>query len=196
MGYKNNKSNYDLDVEALFENEGALTGSEELEPVFDIDIEGMEREADNLAANILQNVAKVYSSETFLKDNPEFKKRLDSEIQSLKMLLKMRAIDDKVQDELARAISRKADNASLYAALPKHQTSMINIQNKIDSTMDRIQKMLEGYQTEMSFDDEDDENEEEPHAIHSSRGSRDFIMMMKDRSASDIITDDPESAVV
>ena len=180
------------DIEDLFDSTAAdLTGDEELEPVFEIDTDLIDQEANTIASSIINNVAAVYASETFLKDHPDFKKRLDSELQSLKMHYKMRTVDEKIQDELVKAIGRKADNASLYLALPKLQAAMTSTQNKIDATMDRIQTLLKSYQTTLLDEldeevEEDEEGEEQStcdvidiKSMSSTRGSKSFIEQFK-----------------
>lgn len=195
-------------IEDLIDNNIAdLTGEEIMEPVFEVDTESIDKEATTIASGIIANVAKVYASETFLKEHPDFRKRLDSELQSLKMHYKMRAFDEKIQDELVRAIGRKADNASLYLALPKLQAAMISTQNKIDATMDRIQALLKSYQTELEFGDEEDEEETEGVEQNGqttmqftvmkpvkTRGTRDFIDKYKEMSYEEIMKKQAEEA--
>lgn len=172
------------DLSDLFEYDiKDVVDDADLEPVFEIDVDSMDNDANTLASSVLSNIARIYSTDEFLKEHPDFKKRLDSEIQSLKMNYKMRLIDERVQDELVRAIGRKGDNASLYAVLPKLQAQMIATQNKIDSTLDRIKNLLKNYQMELNFEEveesSNDESDDEMGTSATTRGTRAFIEKYK-----------------
>ena len=178
---------YGIDDDIFDKDIAGVVDDDDMEPVFEIDTDVIDKEAGTIATGTVLNVTKIYASEDFLANHPDFRKRLDSEIKSLKMLYKMLSIDEKIQDELVRAIGRKGDNASLYATLPKIQAQMTNTQNKIDDTLDRIRDLLRGYQTEIPFEDEEEEAEEDDSTSILkpivTRGTRDFIEKFKNMSS-------------
>ena len=62
------------------------------EEVVNIDIESIEDHSIMDAKAMVENLSKFYYDEEFMKANPSLKKRIDSELESLRILIKMRRI--------------------------------------------------------------------------------------------------------
>ena len=92
--------------------------------VVNIDIEGIGEEAQSKAKTLFEDLTQFYYDEEFLKSNPNFRKRVDNDVESLRMLLKMRAADEVTHDVLIKAIAANSGNASLYQSLTKVQSTM------------------------------------------------------------------------
>ena len=119
-----------------------------------IDMEEISKKAEDETKLMFRDLERVYSNEQFMNEHPEYKKRLDIEIESLRIQLKMRKSDELIHDILVKQIGMTPNNASLYAALNRMQASMINIQTKLDQTVKNINQLLKNYQLEIPFEGE------------------------------------------
>ena len=172
----------DSDEEFIFgDNSDILNGLE----VVNIDIEGIGVDAENKAKILIEDLAKFYYDEEFLKSNPNFRRRVDNDMESLRMLLKMRAADEVTHDVLIKAIAANSGNASLYSSLTRIQDAMLKITTKIESIVNNLTSMIKGYQLEINWRSEQasedyiDEQEQEPETINTqTRGSKAFIQQM------------------
>lgn len=172
----------DSDEEFIFgDNNDILDGLE----VVNIDIEGIGVDAENKAKILIEDLAKFYYDEEFLKSNPNFRRRVDNDMESLRMLLKMRAADEVTHDVLIKAIAANSGNASLYSSLTRIQDAMLKITTKIESIVNNLTSMIKGYQLEINWRSEQvdeeyiDEPEQEPETITTqTRGSKAFIQQM------------------
>ena len=105
--------------------------------------------------------------------HPMAKKRIDTELESLRVLIKMRKADEQAHDSIITAIASNSNNASLYRALTDIQKTILAITSKISETIIGINNILKGFQLEINFD-----KPAEPES-DSTRGSKDFISKMR-----------------
>lgn len=166
------------DIDIFKDNSDIIDGLD----VVNIDIEEIGKNADVKAKLLIEDLAKFYYDEEFLKSNPNFRKRVDNDIESLRMLLKMRSADEVTHDVLIKAISANSGNASLYKALTTVQTTILQITTKIETIVNNLTSMIKGYQLELNFKAEqqlnnsNEDNEEE--VLNTHRGSKSFIEQM------------------
>ena len=152
--------------------------------VVNIDIDAIGDEAEGKAKTLIEDLTKFYYDEDFLKANPNFRKRVDNDMESLRMLLKMRAADEVTHDVLIKAIAANSGNASLYGSLTRIQDAMLKITTKIETIVNNLTNMIKGYQLEINWrtEQELDENNEAPTSIedvsNATRGSKAFIQQM------------------
>lgn len=169
------------EIEGLFED-GTIDGLE----IVNIPIEDISKTAEDKAQLLIKDLTEFYYDPEFLKKNPNFKKRVDNDLESLRMLLKMRAADEVTHDVIIKAIAANSSNASLYASLTKIQTTILQITTKIETIVSNLTNMIKGYQMELNFkleqeNQETDSNTEEidENNINSpKRGSKSFIALM------------------
>ena len=139
------------------------------------------------AKSLIEDLAKFYYDDEFLKANPNFRKRVDNDIEALRMLLKMRAADEVTHDILIKAIAANSSNASLYRSLTTVQTTILQITTKIENIVNNLTTMIKGYQLELNFKYENEiannESDNVPETIEDSptthRGSKAFIEQMQ-----------------
>ena len=174
------------DLQDIFMDEPALDGVIDSLEVVNIDIEGISNEAENKAKVLIEDLAKFYYDEEFLKSNPNFRRRVDNDMESLRMLLKMRAADEVTHDVLIKAIAANSGNASLYGSLTRVQATILQITTKIENIVNNLTNMIKGYQLELNFKYENEMNREDDGEIESiedvsntHRGSKAFIEQMK-----------------
>ena len=164
----------DKDIEDLFVDPEGI--------VEDINIADIEEEAKSASFALCKNLREVYFDEEFMKKNPRFKERLDVELESLRVLVKMRKSDEIAHDLCLRSIGINTNNASLYKALSGIQSSMLSIQRQMDDTVKNINNLLKNVQLELNFDNNQQNNtqgqQEIPLDSNTTRGSKKFIEMM------------------
>lgn len=148
--------------------------------VVEIPIEEIEDAAHKLAISLVDNLSVFYYNETFLKENPLFKKQVDKDIDSLRILLKMRKSDEVTHDILVKSIGQNPGNASLYRSLSEVQKTMLSIQTKIDDTIKSLNTFMKGYQMEINFSSKNEESEDHVELNSVSKGSKSFIESLKE----------------
>lgn len=182
------------DLNNIFDNDNDVIDGID---IVNIDIDAIGDEAEGKAKTLIEDLAKFYYDEDFLKANPNFRKRVDNDMESLRMLLKMRAADEVTHDVLINAIAANSSNASLYRALTNVQTTILQITTKIETIVNNLTTMIKGYQLELNFKMEQEqmrsENENEEVTVDNvstqHRGSKSFIEQMS-RIESEQITVD------
>lgn len=180
----------DKDIEDLFVDPEGI--------VEDINITEIEEQAKTASFALCRNLREVYFDEEFMKKNPRFKERLDVELESLRVLVKMRKSDEIAHDLCLRSIGMNTNNASLYKALSGIQSSMLSIQRQMDDTVKNINNLLKNVQLELNFDNNQQNNtqgqQEIPLDSNTTRGSKKFIEMMnqelKEEAQVEIIPED------
>ena len=143
----------------------------------DINVDDIEMAAQDAAFAMCKNLREVYFDEEYMRKNPQFKKRLDVELESLRVLIKMRKSDEIVHDLCLKSVGLNTNNASLYKALTGIQASMMNIQKQMDETVRNINTLLKNVQLEINFEQEN-KNEETPVSKDITRGTKKFIEQM------------------
>jgi hypothetical protein len=112
--------------------------------------------------------------------NPQFKKRVENDIESLRVLIKMRKTDEEAHDILIKAIAGNSSNASLYRSLSEMQKTIISITTKINEIVVGLNNMMKGYQLELNFEEENKSEESQPDMSNkTTRGTKEFIEQMK-----------------
>ena len=179
-------NNIDLtDLDGIFDNTGDVIDGID---IVNIDIDAIGNEAEGKAKTLIEDLAKFYYDEDFLKANPNFRKRVDNDMESLRMLLKMRAADEETHDVLIKAIGANSNNASLYRAMTDVQKTILQITTKIETIVNNLTTMIKGYQLEINWKmeqeqmmntEEVDDSEMTIDDVSSQhRGSKSFIEQM------------------
>lgn len=146
----------------------------------DIDLDNINESAQKDAVALIDNLSKFYYDEDFMRRNPTFKKRVDTDLESLRILFKMRKSDEEAHDILVKAITGNSSNASLYKSLAEMQKTIISITTKIGDIIEGLNNMMKGYQLELNFDNQPKNEEEQIEASNTFRGTKDFIQQMND----------------
>ena len=176
--------NTELNIDDIFEDMSDISNNgpeiDGLE-IVNIDIDEINTIADGKATSIINDLAEFYYDNEFLKSNPNFRRRVDNDLESLRMLLKMRAADEITQDILIKSIAANSSNASLYASLTRVQTTILQITTKIEAIVSNLTTMIKGYQMELNFKNEQEEIDDTPQTVESTapcRGGKKFIEQM------------------
>lgn len=150
----------------------------------DIDFDGIDESAKADAIALIENLEKFYYNDDFMKNHPTFKKRIDTDLESLRILFKMRKSDETAHDLIMKAIQGNSGNASLYKSLSEMQKTIISITTKIGDIIEGLNTLMKGYQLELNFDQETNEESEEDESMSNGstyRGSKEFIEQMNQR---------------
>lgn len=167
----------------IFADDINLEGIVDAEEIVNIDIDGIDDKSIIDAKAMVENLSKFYYDEEFMRENPSLKKRIDSELESLRILIKMRKSDERTHDILLGAITKNSSNASLYRALTETQKTILSITTKINDIVNGLNGLLKNYQLEIQWKDETveskDDNEEEVEEIRDiHKGTKAFIEQM------------------
>lgn len=156
-----------------------------VDEIVNIDIDDIDIKSKSEAAELIHNLSKLYMNEEFLKSQPGFKKRVDAELESLRINYKMRKSDEIAHDILLKKICQNSDNASMYKALTEMQKTILSITAKIDETITRLNNMLKNYQLEINFDQPEpqssDDNQDDNQHRTTYKGSKAYIEAMEGR---------------
>ena len=166
-------------IQDIFE-ETSLDGVVDGMELVDIDMEGIDKASLDDAMALVDNLSKLYCNEEFMKNNPNFKKRVDAELESLRVLIKMRKTDEVAHDLIIKAIAGNSGNASLYKSLAEIQKTILSITTKMGDIITGLNNLLKGYQLEMNFEEQEqpETDQEQPKLKNAYRGSKEFIERM------------------
>lgn len=148
--------------------------------VEDINITEIEDVAKIAAFAMCKNLREVFFDEDFMSRNPRLRERLEVELESLRVLIKMRKSDEIAHDLCLRSIGLNTNNASLYKSLTSIQSSLLSIQKQMDETVKNINSLLKNVQLELNFDNQETNTQQNTEiSTDATRGSKKFIEQMK-----------------
>ena len=155
---------------------------DDMEDVYTIDTDLINKESNIMATSLISSVLRLYNNKEFVDEHPDFKKRIDTEIESLKRMYKMIKTDEIVHDHLVQAISKNPGNASLYMSMTKLQEKISSLDGDIKRILDGLNKICANYQMELNFAPtrkaSDDESAYDETGV-ITRGGKAFVDMMK-----------------
>ena len=164
---------------------GPAINVDDLEDIYELDLETIGKDANIMASSNIQNLLRCYNSKEFVEEHPDFKRRIDTEIEGLRKCYKLAKIDEEIHDHLVHAISKNPSNASLYMAHVRLQEKMLAIDKEIRDRIAGFNKIISGYQLELNFAESSGSTSDngntaafEDGAV-MSRGSKAFIEQMK-----------------
>lgn len=177
--------------------EKSLDGLIDPEEIISIDFDSLDIASKSEAEKLINSISRIYLDEEFIKNNPNFCSRINADIESIRLNIRMRKADEIAHDILLKKITQNSGNASLYKALVEMQRTITGITTKIEDTIDKLSTFIKTYQREFNFDetsnlndsDLNDENDDgdgtnSPHAnVH--RGSKAFIEEMNAEDGDD-----------
>jgi hypothetical protein len=148
----------------------------------DIDLEGIDQSSKEDAITLIENLSRFYYDKDFMQRNPNFKKRVDADLESLRILIKMRKSDEIAHDNLMKAIANNSSNASLYRSLAEIQKTILSITSKMGDIITGLNNMMKNYQLELNFSEQENVNQDISPSNDTYRGSKEFINMMNNQS--------------
>ena len=91
---------------------------EELDsPTLLLNLDEINETAHNQAVEITERLSNYYFDEKYLQEHPYIKNKISQEIENIRRLLKMLAVNEAAQDALITNITSSAGKGSLYQSL-------------------------------------------------------------------------------
>lgn len=169
-------------------------GADELEPILNIDLDEVNEESKSMAHLITERLSNYYFDEEYIKKHPYVPTKIMTEMNNIRRLLKMLAVNEKAQDSLITSITINAGKGALYMSLTSLQNSMLNIQKQLNDLTASLEEIFRQMQEECdkSFADKskDPDNDDGSMVV---RGSRDFIKELNARLYGKTIKKDAEA---
>ena len=158
-----------------------LENDEQLETPLIIDLDEVNKEAQNMARLITERLSGYYFDEDVIKNHPYIPTKIMTEMNNIRRLLKMLSINEKAQDALIQSITINSGKGSLYMSLTSLQNSMLNIQKQLNDMTAAIEEIFRSMQeeSEKNFAEKDKESDSDGSMI--VRGSREFIKELRAR---------------
>ena len=140
-----------------------------------IDLDEVNERALAEATLITERLSAYYFNEKYLIEHPYIPTKIANEMNNIRRLLKMLAVNEKAQDSLIRNITCNAGKATLYSSLTSLQSAMLNIQNQLNILTSNLEQIFSEMQAECdrTFAEKDKDVMEDGSMI--VRGSREFI---------------------
>ena len=181
-------ADYDIDNDArdvlqdfIDNSPEGLESDEQLEAPLIIDLDEVNKEAQNMARLITERLSGYYFDEDVINSHPYIPTKIMTEMNNIRRLLKMLSINEKAQDALIQSIAINAGKGSLYMSLTSLQNSMLNIQKQLNDMTAAIEEIFRSMQeeSEKNFAEKDKESDSDGFMI--VRGSREFIKELSAR---------------
>ena len=144
-------------------------------PMLAVDLDAVNSEASKQARLITERLSNYFFDEKYIHEHPYIPAKIANEMDNIRRLLKMLAINEKAQDTLIMSITSNLGKGTLYSALTSLQNSMLNIQTQLNNLTSSLENIFKDMQDncEKTFAEKDKENDENGGMI--VRGSREFI---------------------
>ena len=179
---------YDIDNDArdvlqdfIDNSPEGLESDEQLEAPLIIDLDEVNKEAQNMARLITERLSGYYFDEDVIKNHPYIPTKIMTEMNNIRRLLKMLSINEKAQDALIKSITLNAGKGSLYGSLTALQNSMLNIQTQLNNLTSDLETIFSTMQAECEKTFEDKDHEFADDGSVTVRGSRDFIKQLTEQ---------------
>ena len=152
-------------------------------PVLTIDLEEVDKNTEERATTIAEKLSAYYFDQKYIDNHPYIANKIEQEIDNIRRLLKMLAVNEKAQDTLIMSITTSSGKGTLYTSLTSLQNSMLSMQSQLNQLTANLEDIFKEMQDncEKTFEEKDKESTEDGSMI--VRGSRDFIKEMTERIA-------------
>lgn len=145
-------------------------------PVLNVDLDEVNKEAQRQAKIIAERLSNYFFDQKYIEEHPYIPAKIATEMDNIRRLLKMLAVNEKAQDTLILTITSVGlGKGTLYSSLTSLQNSMLNIQSQLNNLTSSLENIFREMQDncEKTFAEKDKENNEDGSMI--VRGSREFI---------------------
>ena len=145
-------------------------------PHLDIDLDDIDKRTKDRARIIVERLSAYYFDEKYIKEHPYIPNKIAQEVDNIRRLLKMLAVNEKAQDPLILSITMNAGKGTLYGSLTSLQNSMLSMQTQLNQLTGNLENIFREMQEncEKTFEEKDKEVSSEDGSL-SIRGSREFI---------------------
>lgn len=148
-------------------------------PILVIDLDEVNNKATAQARIITEKLSNYYFDKKYLEKHPYIPSKIAQEMDNIRRLIKMLAVNEKAQDTLITNITQSSGKGSLYASLTSLQNSMLQMQNQLNVLTSKLEDIFKEMQEncEQTFEEKDKEQSEDGSMV--VRGSKEFIKQME-----------------
>lgn len=148
-------------------------------PILVIDLDEVNSKATAQARIITEKLSNYYFDKKYLEKHPYIPSKIAQEMDNIRRLIKMLAVNEKAQDTLITNITQSSGKGSLYASLTSLQNSMLQMQNQLNVLTSKLEDIFKEMQEncEQTFEEKDKEQSEDGSMV--VRGSKEFIKQME-----------------
>lgn len=148
-------------------------------PILVIDLDALDKQTYEKAKVIAERLAYYFLDEEYIQTHQYVKSKITQEVDNIRRLLKMLAVNEKAQDTLILSITSNSGKGTLYGSLTSLQNSMLSMQTQLNQLTSNLENIFKEMQTvcEKTFDQK--EHETAPDGTVTVRGSRAFIEEME-----------------
>lgn len=148
-------------------------------PILVIDLDEVNNKATTQARIITEKLSNYYFDKKYLEKHPYIPSKIAQEMDNIRRLIKMLAVNEKAQDTLITNITQSSGKGSLYASLTSLQNSMLQMQNQLNILTSKLEDIFKEMQEncEQTFEEKDKEQSEDGSMV--VRGSKEFIKQME-----------------
>jgi len=148
-------------------------------PVLVINLDELDKTTYEKAKTIAERLAYYFLDEEYIRTHQYVKSKITQEVDNIRRLLKMLAVNEKAQDTLIMSITTNSGKGTLYGALTSLQNSMLSMQSQLNTLTSNLEGIFKEMQDvcEKTFDQK--EHETAPDGTITVRGSKAFIEEME-----------------
>lgn len=145
-------------------------------PKLDLNLDEIDKKTKTRARIIVERLSAYYFDQKYIDEHPYIPNKIAQEVDNIRRLLKMLAVNEKAQDTLITSIVVSSSKGTLYGSLTSLQNSMLAMQNQLNQLTSNLENIFREMQEncEKTFEEKDKEITNDDGSI-SIRGSRDFI---------------------
>ena len=146
-------------------------------PRLDLDLNEIDIRTKGRAEIITQRLADYYFDEKYIKEHPYIPNKIAQEVDNIRRLLKMLAVNEKAQDTLITSIVMSSNKGTLYTSLTSLQNSMLSMQTQLNQLTANLENIFKEMQEncEKTFEEKDKEAVTNEDGSMVVMGSKDFI---------------------
>ncbi len=144
-------------------------------PILVIDLEDVDHRTKERAKLIAERLADYYFEPKYIEQHPYIPNKISQEVDNIRRLLKMLAVNEKAQDTLIASITTNSGKGTLYGSLTSLQNSMLSMQQQLNQLTANLESIFREMNAncQETFEQKDKEVADDGTMI--VRGSREFI---------------------
>ena len=145
-------------------------------PRLDLNLNEIDKRTKDRARIIVERLSAYYFDAKYIEEHPYIPNKIAQEVDNIRRLLKMLAVNEKAQDTLITSIVISSTKGTLYGSLTSLQNSMLSMQSQLNQLTANLENIFKEMQEncEQTFAEKEKETSNEDGSI-SIRGSREFI---------------------
>jgi len=146
-------------------------------PLLVINLEEVDKKTNERAKKIVERLSDYYFDKRYVEQHPYIPNKIAQEVDNIRRLLKMLAVNEKAQDTLITSITINAGKGTLYGSLTSLQNSMLQMQSQLNQLTANLENIFKEMQAncEETFEEKQKDDIENEDGSKVVMGSRDFI---------------------